>query len=152
MKSVPFLTSTVLAFLCLVLSLVSFFGGEGNNSRQQELLQKQTAIQELSEKVQPLSQEFTRQNDIINTGNQLDRQLFGPILTRMGYLAAKNKNDKLRMVLMRQKLDKFLPTDEQLKKMDEAQKAAGGTTAAPAPASTPAPAVRPSTPGPVTPP
>ena len=145
MKSVPFLTSTVLAFLCLVLSLVSFFGGESNNSKQQDLLQKQSAIQDASEKVQPLSQEIARQNDIINTGNQLDRQLFGPILTRMGFLAAKNKNEKLRMILLRQKLDKFLPTDEQLKKMEETQKAAGGTST-PATPATPAPAVRPPTP------
>jgi len=152
MKSVPFLTSTVLAFLCLVLSLVSFFGGEGNNSRQQELLQKQTAIQEWSEKVQPLSQEFTRQNDIINTGNQLNRQLFGPILTQMGYLAAKNKNEKLKMVLVRQKLDKtFVPSEEDLKKIEESKKGAGGTPPPSTTPSTPPPTVKPPTP-PVLPP
>lgn len=150
MKNAPFLTSTALAAICVVLSLWSFVGGQSNNTLQSDLLKKQTELQELNTKVTFQQQEFNRQTEIINTGQQVAQKLGPPILQEMGYLAAKNKNEKVKMLLVRQKLEAFLPTDEQLKAIDkqleENRKAGGGSPPAPIPAPVPRPA--PTTPNP----
>jgi hypothetical protein len=142
MKFAPFLTSSALAAIAVILSLFAFIGGQTNNSMQSELLKKQTSIQELNNSVTLLNQEFNRQTEIINTGGQVAQKLGPPILRDMGYLAAKNKNEKLKTLLVRQKLEAFLPTDEQLKAIDKQieenrGKGAGGSGPASGPKLTP---------------
>jgi len=70
----------------------------------------------------------------------------------MGYVAAKNKNEKLKALLVKQKLESFVPSDEQFKQMEKQLEEArlkqpkqGSTNKEPAPATgTPAtPALRP---------
>jgi hypothetical protein len=56
------------------------------------------------------------------------------ILQQAGYIAAKNKNEKLKTVLVRHKLDKVIPSDADLKKIEEANAKQGQSGAA-----TPAP-------------
>ena len=48
MKTVPFLVATALAFVCVILSFVSFTGGQSSNTLQSELLKKQAEIQAVS--------------------------------------------------------------------------------------------------------
>ena len=99
------------------------------------------------------NQEFNRQAEIINTGAQVAQKLGPPILREMGYLAAKNKNEKLKNLLVRQKLESFIATDEQVKQMEKqaeenrkkTDKERSAPTPPPASGSTPAtpPALRP---------
>ena len=135
MKTVPFLVSSALAFLCVILSFVSFFGGQTSNTMQSDLLKKQTEIQELSQKFQIQQADYQRQTQSINTAKTVVERA-QPVLQVAGYLAAKNKNDKLKTLLVQQKLKDFIPNDEQLKQIEEAQKkqgqpATGGAPVAP---------------------
>ena len=142
MKTVPFLVSTALAFLCVILSFISFFGGQTSNAMQSDLLKKQTEIQELTQKYSVQNATYTQQTQSINTAAAVVERA-RPVLQNAGYLAAKNKNDKLKKLLIEQKLGVFIPDDKQLKEIEKAideQKAKQGqatTGAAPA-----APALR----------
>jgi DNA-directed RNA polymerase specialized sigma subunit len=118
MNSVPSLLSTVLALLCVILSFVSFSGGQKSNSLQADLLKKQGELQELSQKFQVQNAEYQRQTQSINTA-QTVVQRAAPVLQNAGYLAAKNKNEKLKAILVRQKLEAFIPTAEQLKEIEK---------------------------------
>jgi hypothetical protein len=136
MNNVPFFTSTALAFIGVVLSLVSFFGGQKNNHLQDELLKKQSSIQDLQIAVNLKNQDFNQQQEKINAGAQVAQKYGPPILSNMGYLAAKNKNEKLKLLLVRQKLESFIPTDEKLKEIDkqiEEARVKGQPAPAPAP-------------------
>ena len=136
MKTVPFLLASALAFICVILSFVSFFGGQTSNSLQSDLLKKQGEIQELSQKFSKQQADYQLQMQSINTAKTVVERA-QPVLQAAGYLVAKNKNEKLKTLLVRQKLEVYIPTDEQLKQAEEAQKkqaqAAGGATPAPAP-------------------
>ncbi|MEQ1850854.1 MAG: hypothetical protein ABMA01_04590 [Chthoniobacteraceae bacterium] len=142
MKTVPSLVSSALALLCVVLSFVSFAGGQKSNSLQADLLKKQTEIQELSQKFAVQNAEYQRQTQSINTGATVVQRA-APVLQNAGYLAAKNKNDKLKMLLVKQKLESFIPTDEQLKQiekqLEELRQKQGQPAAGVAPAGNPAP-------------
>lgn len=147
MKNAPFLLSTVLALVAVILSFVSFGAAQTNNSLQAELLKKQSEIQDLTQVVTLQNQEYQRMNSTIETGAQVAQKLGPPILRHMGYFAAKG-NKGLLVIIKKYKFDEqFLPTAEQLKDMDKeidknkAQQ--GGTSSAPAPAPAPAaPALR----------
>jgi hypothetical protein len=144
MKNAPFFVSSILALICVLLSLVSFTGGQTSNSLQSDLLKKQTEIQELSQKFNLQNAEYNRQVQTINTGATVVQRA-APILQNAGYLAAKNKNDKLKTILVRQKLESFIPSDEQLKKIEKqleeirAKQGAGAPVEPSAPVPTPAP-------------
>lgn len=139
MKTVPFLVSTALAFLCVILSFISFSGGQTSNAMQSDLLKKQTEIQELTQKYSVQNTTYTQQTQSINTAATVVERA-RPVLQNAGYLTAKNKNDKLKTLLVRQKLESYIPDDKQLKEIEKAidemkakQGQAGGG-AAPAPA------------------
>ena len=154
MKIVPFLLSSVLALVAVILSVVSFTSAQTNNSMQTEFLRKQTKLQDLTQKVTLQNQDYQRQAETINTGANLAQKIMQPILVEMGYLTAKNKNEKLKAALTDQKFEKVIPNDEDLKKMEEQIKqnkakqgvtspAPGSAPAAPSPAAPAAPTLRP---------
>ena len=135
MKNAPFLLSSALALLAVVLSFVSFGASQTNNSLQNKLLTMQTEFQGLNNEVTLLNQDYQRQAEVINTGNNLGQKLMTPILVEMGYVAAKKKNEKFRDMLNDFKFEKFIPNKEELEKMDkqiQENKAKQGTAAAPA--------------------
>ena len=143
MKLVPFLISTVVAAVALVLAIVSYSNGNTNLELQRTLQTKQQRIQELREYVEGKQREAQVQQQIIEAGASVAQKYGPPILRDMGILAAKNKNEAIKKLLVRQKLEAYIPTDEQLKQLEEQakkqQNQPGGTTPAPTP-STPAPA------------
>ena len=147
MKNAPFLLSSALALVAVILSFVSFGAAQTNNSLQAELLKKQSEIQDLTQVVTLQNQEYQRMSSTIETGAQVAQKLGPPILRDMGYFAAKG-NKGFLAIMKKYEFDKqFLPTPEQLKDMDKqidkikAQQ--GGTSSAPAPATAPAaPALR----------
>lgn len=146
----PFLLSTGLSLICVLLSFLSFGKAQTNNGLQADLLKKQTEIQDLTQVVTLQNQDFQRQTEIINTGASVAQKLGPPILRDMGYFAAKNKNEKMKALLAKQKLENFIPNDEQLKQMDKqldeirAKQGQPTKEAAPAPAPAPTtPALRP---------
>ena len=146
MKTVPFLVSSALAFLCVILSFVAFSGGQTSNALQADLLKKQTEIQELTGHFQVQNAVYNQQTQTINTAKAVVERA-APVLQVAGYLIAKNKNESLRAILVGQKLKNWIFTDEQLKQVEEAQKkqgqpATGAAPTAPGPAlRAPAPAV-----------
>ena len=168
MNNLPFFLSTGISVLCVLLSFLSFGKSQTSNSLQSEILNKQTEIQNLTQFVTLQDQEFKRQGQVVETGATVAQKLGPPILGDMGYFAAKNKNEKLKAILVRQKLDNYIPNADQLKERDKAiseARAKQGLSPkedpktpasdapklkAPAPAasepSTPAPAPAPSTP------
>jgi len=151
MNIAPFLLSSVLALLAVILSFVSFSGSQSNNGLQSELLKKQSEIQDLSQAVTLQNQEYQRQGEIINAGAQVAQKVGPQILRDMGYFVAQNKNEKLKSAMLKQKLEDFIPNDEQLKQMnkqlDEMRKQGGqpanGSSTAPAPVAPAAPTLRP---------
>ena len=149
MKTVPFLVSTALAFLCVILSFISFSGGQTSNTMQSDLLKKQTEIQELTQKYSVQNATYTQQTQSINTAAAVVERA-RPVLQNAGYLAAKNKNEKLKTLLVRQKLESYIPDDKQLKEIEKsleemkAKQGQAGTGAATAPAlRAPAPGANP---------
>jgi len=146
MKNAPFLISSGLGLVAVILSIVSLSAAQTNNGLQSELLKKQSELQDLTQVVTLQNQDYQRMSQTIETGAQVAQKLGPPILRDMGYFAAK-KNKDLLAVMKKYKFDDFIPTAEQLKEMDkqiDKIKAQQGAGAAPAPASAPAaPALRP---------
>ena len=144
MKNAPFLLSSALALLAVVLSFVSFGASQTNNSLQSEFLKKQTEFQELNNTVTLQNQEYQRQAEIINTGANLGQKVISPILVEMGYISAKNKNQKFRDMLNKFKFEKAIPDKDAFEKMEkliqENKAKQGGAAPAPAPKA-PAPAL-----------
>ena len=144
MKNAPFLLSSSLALLAVVLSFWSFGASQKNNSLQSEFLKKQTEFQELSNAVTLQNQEYQRQAEIINTGANLGQKVISPILVEMGYISAKNKNEKFRDMLNKFKFEKAILSKKDFEEMDkriqEAKAKQGGAAPAPAPKA-PAPAL-----------
>jgi hypothetical protein len=149
MKIVPFIISTAAAAIALVLGVkVSVDQGSlatiqaENLSHQEKLLKLQQEMQKLEQEAQGVNQAFqlkqaeaqAQQRDI-EAGASVAQKFGPPILRDIGYLAAKNKNEKLKTILVRQKLESFIPNAEQMKAIDEqiekakAAQAAGGTPA-----------------------
>ena len=143
MKNAPFLLSSSLALVAVILSFVSFGAAQTNNSLQAELLKKQSEIQDLTQVVTLQNQEYQRMSSTIETGAQVAQKLGPPILRDMGYFAAK-KNDKLKEIMLKYKFNDFIPNADQLKAMDKeidkikAQQGTSGAATAPAPSTAPA--------------
>ena len=128
MKLVPFLISTIAAAVALVMAILNYSNANANLKQQE--------IQELREVVETKQREYQSQQQIIEQGATVAQKYGPPILRDMGVIAARNKNDKLKMILVRQKLEGYIPNEEQLKQIEEQIKKAqtqpqGG--AAPAP-------------------
>lgn len=141
MKLVPFLISTIAASVALVLAIMSYSNGSSNLDLQKNLQNKQQEIQEQREYVEGKQREAQGQQQIIEAGAAVVQKYGPPILRDMGILAAKNKNEALKKLLVRQKLEAYIPTEEQLKQLEEQakkQQTQPGGNAAPAPSSTPA--------------
>ena len=142
MKLVPFLISTIAALVALVFAVLYSVSWSSNLQLQAKIQEKQQKAQELREDVEGKQREAQSQQQIIETGASVAQKYGPPILRDMGVLAARNKNDKLKMLLVRQKLEAHIPNEEQLKQIEEqikraqAQQVQGG---GPAPAGTPAP-------------
>jgi hypothetical protein len=148
MKNPPFLLSTLIALVAVILSFVSFGTLQKNGTLQAELIKKQ-------DEISSLNVDFNTKNTLANQNQQTIQttqkvvELANPILQQAGYLAAKNKNEKLKTVLVRHKLDKVIPSDEDLKKIDkqiEEAKAKQGAPGAAAPATKEPSALRATTP------
>ena len=136
MKNIPFFVSTLMAVVCLGFSAMYYSNGRSNQQISGDILKQQQEIQEHSQKVAIQQQEGNRQKQIIDTGANIAQKLGREILTNIGYFAAKNKNDKLKNILVRQKLDGFILKPEQVKQIDEQAeklKAQKGETSVPAP-------------------
>ena len=147
MKNAPFLLSSALALLAVVLSFVSFGALQTNNSLQSDFLKKQTEFQvnkqtefqDLNNKVTLQNQEYQRQAEIINTGANLGQKVISPILVEMGYVAAKKNNTKFRDMLKESDFEKAIPDKDALEKMDKliqenkAKQGGAATPVAPAP-------------------
>jgi hypothetical protein len=149
MKLVPFIVSTVAAAAALILGVLGSSAQSNLASIQSENLEHQKKLLKLQQEMTKLEQEAQTLNQAVQLkqteaqGQQREieagasvAQKFGPpILRDIGFLAAKNKNEKLKNILVRQKLDSFIPNPEQLKQMEEqmekakAQQAAGGAPA-----------------------
>jgi hypothetical protein len=142
MKNAPFLLSSALALLAVVLSFVSFGASQTNNTLERKFLDDQIEFQELKDNFALQNQEYQRQAETINTGANLGQKLISPILVEMGYIAAKKNNQKFREMLNDYKFEKAIPDKDAIEKMDkaiqEAKAKQGGAAPAPAPkASTP---------------
>ena len=149
MKLVPFIVSTVAAAAALVLGVVVCVGQgslaslqEKNSAPQEKFLDLQRKMTTLEQELQTLNQsvqlkqtEAQNQQREIEAGASVAQKFGPPILRDIGYLAAKGNNEKLKAILVRQKLEAFIPKPEQLKQMDEqlekakAAQAAGATPA-----------------------
>ena len=144
MKNAPFLISSGLGLVAVILSIVSFSAAQTNNGLQSELLKKQSELQDLTQVVTLQNQDYQRMSQTIETGTQVAQKLGPPILRDMGYFAAK-KNKDLLAIMKKYKFDDFIPNADQLKEMDkqiDKIKAEKGGASAPAPAPA-APALRP---------
>lgn len=149
MKLVPFIVSTAAAAVALILGVLQSSGQSSlasiqseNLEHQKKLLKLQQDMTKLEQEAQTLNQsvqlkqtEAQGQQREIEAGASVAQKFGPPILRDIGFLAAKNKNEKLKNILVRQKLDSFIPNAEQLKQMEEqlekakAAQAAGGTPA-----------------------
>ena len=132
MKLVTFALSTLVSLICLILSIMVFSTGKETHILQAEMTRQQQEIQSLDQTAQTKQQEFQRQQQIIEAGAAVAQKYGKAILSDIGYRAAKNKNDNLRDLLVRHQLDKsFVPSPEDLKKIEEAAKNPAPPTVAP---------------------
>jgi len=136
MKLVPFLISTIAAAVALVMAILNYNNASSNLKLQAELQKKQQEIQELREVVETKQREFQGQQQVIEAGATVAQKYGPPILRDMGLLAARNKNEKLKTLLIRQKLEGYIPNDEQLKQIEEQIKKAQSQQGGAAPAAT----------------
>ena len=139
MKLVPFLISTLVAAVALVLAIVHWKSGGDNLEQQRKLQEKQKTLNELREAVDTKQREFQAQQQIIEAGASVAQKYGPPILRDMGILAARNKNEKIKELLVRQKLEAYIPTPEQLKQIEEQAKRAQNQPGGNAPGGTPNP-------------
>lgn len=132
MKLVTFALSTIVSLVCLILSIMVYISGKQTHTLQSEMTRQQQEIQSLDQISQTKQQEFQRQQQIIEAGAAVAQKYGKAILSDIGFRAAKNKNDNLRDLLVRHQLDKsFIPSPEDLKKIEEAAKNPAPQPAAP---------------------
>jgi hypothetical protein len=149
MKIVPFIVSTVAAAAVLILGVKSSLDqgslatiSAENLEHQKKLLGLQREMTTLEQQAQALNQavqlkqtEAQTQQREIEAGASVAQKFGPPILRDIGYHAVKNNNEKLKNILVRQKLESFIPSAEDMKKIDEqieknkAQQAAGNNPA-----------------------
>ena len=146
MKNAPFLLSSLLALVAVILSIVSFTTAQTNNALQDEMRRKQSEIQDLTQTVTLKNQDLQRMNEIINTGATVAQKAGPPILRDMGYFAAKGDKELLA-ILKKYKHEDFVMKPEDVKEVDrqiaKTQAEQGGGKPAPAPAPSGTPALRP---------
>jgi len=115
--------ATVLGLLAVALSLislgVSFQRSRAYDALQAEVLKKHMTIQDINETIERQKEEVSRQTEVINTGAKVAQQIGPSVLREAGYLATKNKNEKLKKFLRDNKLGSLILTEEQLKKEEE---------------------------------
>src|SRR5690349_21025406 len=119
MKIVPFIVSTVIAAVAFVLSIIHYTSGDKNTALQAELQIRQDELNTLKDDIERQQKEYQRQSKIIQDAAAIAQQNGPPILRNIGYLATKNKNEKLKMLLVRQHLESYILTDEQVKQVEE---------------------------------
>ncbi len=147
MKNAPFLLSSLLALVAVILSIVSFTTAQTNNALQDEIRRKQSEIQDLTQTTALQNQDLSRMNEIVNTGATVAQKAGPPILRDMGYFAAKGDKDFIR-IMKKYDYEKFTMKPEDVKEVDkqiaEMQAKQGGSKPAPAPAPAPSgtPALR----------
>ena len=128
-----------MAVICLAASALYYVKGRSNQEISGKILQQQQEIQKISQDISIQQQEGNRQQQVIQTGANIAQKLGREILTNIGYFAAKKNNDKLKTILIRQKLEGFILKPEQLKQIDEqAEKARSQQGGAAQPSSAPA--------------
>jgi hypothetical protein len=152
MKNTPFLISTILSALCLILGGAFFVRAGSNRSLKNAMVQQQTLNQQTQEEIRGLDKEAAEQNKVLNISQgmlqnrqaqlQMQKQYaersaainqrMSQIVVNTGYLAAKNNNEKLRDLLKKYDLKDAILTPDQLKKVEDQIKAQGGTAPAPA--------------------
>jgi hypothetical protein len=140
MKIVPFIVSTVVAAVAFVLSIIHYTSGNANITLQAELQKKQNEVNDLKDAIEIQQKEYQNQSKIIQDGAAIAQKAGPPILRDIGLLATKNKNEKLKMLLVRHKLESFLATDEQVKQLEEQLKKSQGQPQGAAVTPPPAPA------------
>ncbi len=119
MKILPFIIATATSLVALILGVVYYTNGNANLITQSDIQQKQQKIQELNDTIDLQNREFQRQRQVIEQGAAIDQKFGPPILRDIGILAAQNKNEKLKSLLIRNKMETFIPTAEQLKQIEE---------------------------------
>ena len=124
MNNTPFFISTAAAGVCTILGALHLVSGSANLGIQREFQTKEQQVQELREAVELKQREFQTQQQIIEAGSTVAQKYGPPILRDLGYLAAKNKNEKIKAILTRQHLESFILDDEQVKQVDEQLKKA----------------------------
>lgn len=141
MKNLPFIIATAVSAVALILGVVLYTNGNANLANQSALQKKQQKIQELNDAIDIQNREFQRQRQVIDQGANIAQKFGPPILRDIGILSVRNKNEKLKGLLVRHKMESFIPTAEQMKQIEEQlqknekDKPPGG--AAPAPATNP---------------
>ncbi len=157
MKNAPFLISTILSALCLILGATLFIRAGSNRSIRAAIVEQQMQNQQTQEEIRALDKETADQNKVLNISQgmlqnrqaqlQIQKQLYeravnikqrmDQIVMNTGYLAAKNNNEKLRDLLKKFDLKDAIFTPEQLKSVEESIKAQQNQGKAPAPAPAP---------------
>jgi hypothetical protein len=134
MKNAAFVFSTLSATVCLILSVVVFFHGRDTQSLQAQITTQQQEFQLVEQTVQSKQEEFQRQQQIIEAGANVAQKYGKAILTDVGIRAVKNKNQNLRDLLVRYRLDSaFILSEEDLKRLEQesAQRNSQGSPAQP---------------------
>lgn len=139
MKSLPFFISTATSAVALVLAVFSYTKGNSNLDLQKTLQEKQQKLQVLREGYEELQRQAQTQQQTIEAGATVVQKYGRPIIGDLGFLAAKNKNENIKKLLVRQHLEGFILTDEQVKQVEEQAKRQQTQQGNSAPA-TPAPA------------
>lgn len=136
MKLVPFIIATAVSLIALILGVVHRTQSQSNLLIQSELQKKQQDIQELRDAIDLLNRDFQMQRQIVETGAQVSQKYGPPILRDIGFLAVKNSNEKLRNLLVRNKLESVIPTADQVREIEEQarrqKQANGADSSAPA--------------------
>lgn len=138
MRIIPFIIATAISVVALILGVVHYTNGGANLKQQEQLQTKQQRVQDLNDAIDLQNKEFQRQRQVIEQGAAVDQKYGPPILRDIGILAVRNNNEKLKNLLISNKLQSFIPTPEQMKQIEEqikkAQSAQPTNGAVPAPA------------------
>jgi hypothetical protein len=134
MKNAAFAASTLIATVCLILSATVYLNGRTTQALQAQITTQQQEFQSVEQMVQSKQEEFQRQQQIIEAGANVAQKYGKAILSDVGIRAVKNKNNNLRDLLVRYKLDAaFLPSEEDLRRLEQeaAQRNTQGASAQP---------------------
>jgi len=122
--------STLMAAICVLLSIWLFVANAANQTLQGELQNKQQQVQTQQQQAQAQQQQFQEQEQKISAGSQLAQQVGPAVLRDLGSLGVQKKNERIKKLL-----GKYGVT---VKENEAAPEAAGATNSVPAPGTTPA--------------